>query len=117
MVGEALEWSRKAQKDILDEPRKMKWGEFAKTLRTHSWKGRKPIYRKAKEGPKERPTMNAVKDEQIGSVVSDPKGVREAVLKASLLTAPTRYQCQMSCIRLWTPSVWMGLAGLQDRGL
>ena len=60
LVGASLTWGRRNHKEILGEARKIGYSEYVRTWRAKFYKGRKPIYRSAKEGPKDRPVMNSV---------------------------------------------------------
>jgi hypothetical protein len=81
LIRESLRWGRQTQKGILKDAKTMSYREYARKWRAKFWKGRKVIYRAAKEGPTERVVMNKIRSERTGLVVTQPNEVREEVYR------------------------------------
>jgi hypothetical protein len=95
LIRESLKWGRQTQKDILKDAKTMSYKEYARKWRAKFWKGRKVIYRAAKEGPTERVTMNKIRSERTGLVVTKPGEVREEVFKGFSTELPYRMSVPM----------------------
>jgi hypothetical protein len=81
LVREALRWGRRTQHKILGEAKTISYRDYARKWKANFWKGRKAIYRAAKEGPSKRVVMNTIRSERTGNIVTKPSEVRDEVFR------------------------------------